>query len=128
MQLLLDTHAFLWWIFNDSKLSKTANSLIADNKNQCYVSHASAWELAIKVGQGKLALGAPVGKLFSTFTASNNFKMLDLNLNYLLAVEHLPLHHKDPFDRLLVAQAQAEKLAIVSADTALDAYDIERIW
>lgn len=128
MQLLLDTHTFLWWIFNDSKLSQTARDLISDTQNQCYVSHASAWELAIKVGQGKLTLGAPVGTLFSTFTASNSFKVLSLNLSYLLAVEHLPLHHKDPFDRLLIAQAQAEKLAVISADIALDAYDIERIW
>ena len=128
MRLLLDTHAFLWWIFNDPKLSQTAKGLIADSQNQCFVSAVSAWELAIKVGQGKLRLEAPVNTLFTDHIHSNGFELLGLSLNYLLAVEHLPQHHKDPFDRLLVTQASAENLAIISADMMLDSYEIKRLW
>ncbi len=128
MKLLLDTHVFLWWVYDDPKLSQTARTLITDTANTKYVSAASAWELAIKAGQGKLILNRPVSEFFIRYVQQNYFEILPLNLNHLFSVESLPHHHKDPFDRLLIAQAKFEKLQIVSADIAFDAYEIERFW
>ena len=128
MRLLLDTHVFLWWVYDDPKLSQTARDLILDSANTKYVSDATAWELAIKAGQGKLKLNLSVGEFYIKYVNQNYFETVPLALSHLFMVERLPLHHKDPFDRLLVVQAQSEKLKIVSADSALDAYEIERFW
>ena len=128
MRLLLDTHVFLWWVYDDPKLSQTARDLILDSANTKYVSAATAWELAIKAGQGKLKLNLSVGDFYIKYVNQNYFETVPLALSHLFMVERLPLHHKDPFDRLLVVQAQSEKLKIVSADSALDAYEIERLW
>ncbi len=128
MRLLLDTHVFLWWVYDDPKLSQTARDLILDSANTKYVSAATAWELAIKAGQGKLKLNLSVGEFYIKYVNQNYFETVPLALSHLFMVERLPLHHKDPFDRLLVVQAQSEKLKIVSADSALDAYEIERLW
>ena len=128
MRLLLDTHVFLWWVYDDPKLSQTARDLILDSANTKYVSAATAWELAIKAGQGKLKLNLSVGDFYIKYVNQNYFETVPLALSHLFMVERLPLHHKDPFDRLLVVQAQSEKLTIDSADSALDAYEIERLW
>src|SRR5450830_53774 len=128
MRLLLDTHVFLWWVYDDPKLSQTARDLILDSANTKYVSDATAWELAIKAGQGKLKLNLSVGEFYIKYVNQNYFETVPLALSHLFMVERLPLHHKDPFDRLLVVHAQSEKLKIVSADSALDAYEIERFW
>ncbi|BCM24668.1 type II toxin-antitoxin system VapC family toxin [Methyloradius palustris] len=128
MRLLLDTHVFLWWVYDDPKLSQTARDVILDSANTKYVSAVTAWELAIKAGQGKLKLNQSVADFYIKYTNQNYFETIPLGLNHLFMVERLPSHHKDPFDRLLVVQAQAEKLKIVSADNALDAYEIERLW
>lgn len=128
MQLLLDTHTFLWWVFDDPKLSATAKNVISDAHNTSYVSAASAWELAIKAGQGKLKLSSPVSEFLPRHLRINGFTLLDLKLEHLVSVEQLPAHHKDPFDRLLVVQAQTEKMHLVSGDVALDQYEIERLW
>ncbi len=128
MRLLLDTHVFLWWVYDDPKLTKTSRSIIESMTNTKYVSAVTAWELAIKSGQGKLKLNQSVGEFYKKYIQQNGFEILPLSLNHLFAVEHIPLHHKDPFDRLLIAQAQIESLSIVSADSALDAYHIERLW
>ena len=128
MQLLLDSHVFLWWVEDDKKLSKYAKKIISDADNGCYISAATALELAIKTSQGKLKLSSSVSSYMIKHIQSSAFTWLDIKLSHVDFAERLPYFHKDPFDRLLIAQAHAEKLAIVSADIALDAYDIKRIW
>lgn len=128
MRLLLDTHVFLWWVDDDPKLSNRVRDLIADTDNTKFVSAVSAWELTIKTGLGKIRLDQPVSTFFSTFTAENYFEVLPIQLAHIYYTEHLPPHHKDPFDRLLIAQAKAERLHIISADATFDAYEIERFW
>lgn len=128
MQLLLDTHVFLWWVEDDPKLSNLARDLIANTDNDCFVSVATAWELAIKVGQGKLNLKSTVSNYVGRHIHANTFALLDVKLIHIDGVEHLPAHHKDPFDRLLIAQASTEGLQIISADIAFDAYEVERLW
>lgn len=120
MRLLLDTHVLLWWLADDDKLSATARDAIGDAATQIYVSAASAWELAIKASLGKLT--AP-DDLTEQLTA-NSFTPLDISVIHALAVRHLPTHHRDPFDRLLVAQAQAEGLTLVTADKRMKPYDV----
>jgi PIN domain nuclease of toxin-antitoxin system len=120
VRLLLDTHVLLWWLADDDKLSATARDAIGDAATQIYVSAASAWELAIKAGLGKLT--AP-DDLTEQLTA-NSFTPLDISVIHALAVRHLPTYHRDPFDRLLVAQAQAEGLTLVTADKRMKPYDV----
>ena len=128
MRLLLDTQAFLWWVFGDVRLSSTAQNLISDQENECLVSYASAWEIAIKSGLGKLKLSEPVAEFFPAELRNNGFQPLELKLAHLTAVESLPQHHRDPFDRLLITQALAEKLPVVSSDAAFDLYGVKRFW
>lgn len=128
MDLLLDTHVFMWWMMNDKKLSQHAKNLINNADNTCYVSTISAWEMTIKVAIGKLNLAKPAAELFKEQMQLNGFKQLDIALSHIEIVANLPMHHRDPFDRLLIAQTQAEKLTLISADTTLGQYEIERIW
>jgi PIN domain nuclease of toxin-antitoxin system len=128
VRLLLDTHAFLWFVWDDPQLSATAKSAIEDAANQKLLSIASCWEIAIKAGNGKLSLGAAANAFLPRELARNSFDLLDITLTHATAVETLPQHHKDPFDRLLVVQAQLEGMSLVSVDTAFDAYKIARIW
>lgn len=128
MRLLLDTHAFLWAASDTPKLSPTAQALIEDSQNELLLSIASVWEISIKYGLGKLALPqAPV-----EFTRSQmqdiGFVLLPIELHHIALIATLPLHHRDPFDRMLVAQDLAEGLPIVSADAVLDAYGGTRLW
>jgi PIN domain nuclease of toxin-antitoxin system len=126
--LLLDTHAFLWFVWDDPLLSTMAKLAIQDPTNRKLVSVASCWEIAIKTGNRKLTLGAPAEAFVKRELARNNFDLLDIKLEHATAVEALPLHHKDPFDRLLIVQTQIEGLSIVSVDAAFDPYGIARIW
>ena len=128
MNLLLDSHAFLWFVWDDPNLSSTAKALIEDPANHKLVSVASCWEIAIKVGLRKLALGEPATTFLPRELAKNGFDLLGIELAHATFVETLPPHHKDPFDRLLVAQAMIEKLPLVSADAMLDQYGIHRMW
>ena len=128
MDLLLDSHTMLWFFWDDPQLSARAKALIEDPGNRKLVSVASCWEIAIKVGSGKLNLGEPCQTFLSREIANNNFELLEISLDHATSVENLPRHHKDPFDRLLIAQAIAEQLPIVSGDTAFDAYPITRLW
>jgi PIN domain nuclease of toxin-antitoxin system len=128
MRLLLDTHTFLWWVNDSDALSKTARARIADERNECFVSLTSAWEMAIKLGNGKLELPAPVGRFIEGQLAANAFRLLPIELAHVAHVATLPFHHRDPFDRLLAAQALKEKLAIVSADPVFRRYGVKRIW
>ena len=128
MRVLLDTHVFLWWVEGDRVLPARARAALADPENECLLSVASAWELAIKSGLGKLKLALPVMRYVVEHVAANAFRLLDIGLTHVGRVELLPPHHGDPFDRLLVAQALEEKLAIVTADPVFRKYGVRRIW
>jgi PIN domain nuclease of toxin-antitoxin system len=128
VNLLLDTHALLWFLNDDPSLSATAKALIEDPANHKVVSVASCWEIAIKVGLKKLDLGEPATTFLPRELATNGFDLLGIELIHATSVESLPSHHKDPFDRLLVAQSLIEQLPVVSVDAQLDAYGITRLW
>jgi PIN domain nuclease of toxin-antitoxin system len=128
MTVLLDTHTFLWFCQDDPLLSKAAKTLIEDPSNRKLVSIASCWEIAIKAGLGKLKLGEPSGTYIPNALARTGFDILAISLEHATGVESLPPHHKDPFDRLLVSQALADLIAIVSADAILDLYGVNRLW
>lgn len=127
MRLLLDTHSFLWFAQGDPKLSKSAQELISNATNRVYVSVVSAWEISIKYGLGKLRLPDPPEIFFPKVVELAKFEVIPVGLNHVLAVHKLPAHHRDPFDRLLIAQCQAEDLAIVSVDAAFSLYDLKRV-
>lgn len=128
MTLLLDTHAVLWFVWDDPQLSATAKAAIEDPANRKLLSVASCWEIAIKAGIGKLTLDAPAALFIPRELGRNGFDLLPISLPHATAVETLPQHHKDPFDRLLIAQAQIEAIPIVSVDAAFDPYGVTRIW
>ena len=128
MRLLLDTQVFLWSIAEPERLSPAARKAIEDGANAVFVSAASAWEIAIKVGLGRLKIPGDPVRFVPDQIARNAFQPLSITVEHALAVQALADHHRDPFDRLLVAQAGAERLAIVSADRALRAYDVRVIW
>jgi PIN domain nuclease of toxin-antitoxin system len=127
MKILLDTHALIWWFGNESKLSRRASSMIANQNNTVLVSAAIAWELAIKVNLGKFDALSLTTEL-PRYTDQEGFEELPISLEQAVRAGLLPLHHRDPFDRLLVAQAQALNAPILSADTVLDQYDVKRLW
>ncbi len=127
-KLLLDTHTFIWWVDDSPKLSQKAKKLITDIRNECYLSLVSSWEIAIKCSIGKLHLTLPVREYVPQHMAVNSFKQLPISFRHISRVETLPLHHRDPFDRLLVTQTMEEKLILISADMAFDLYEVERIW
>lgn len=128
MRLLLDTHAFLWFITDDPQLSAAARTLIADPANEVLVSPASYWEIAIKVRLGKYPLSVPYLTFITQGIDRNDFKVLPIEPRHTDLLTTMPLHHRDPFDRLLVAQALVEAIPLVSNDPALDAYGVNRLW
>jgi PIN domain nuclease of toxin-antitoxin system len=127
MTLLLDTHALLWFLSNSPKLSTNGKATI-EAADEVFVSIASLWEIAIKVGLKKLDLPQPFDEFVEGQLAMNDIMVLDISIVHLKALPNLPRHHGDPFDRLLIAQALIEKIPLVSADAAFDAYDMTRIW
>jgi PIN domain nuclease of toxin-antitoxin system len=128
MRLLLDTHAFLWWIADDARLSKRARSAIATRRDECFVSMASCWEIAIKVSLEKLTLEAPVDRFIPEQLAVNSFSLLSIEFAQVARVARLPFHHRDPFDRLLAGQALIDDLTVVSADPIFRRYGVKRLW
>lgn len=128
MRLLLDTHAFLWFVLNDPSLSTTARERVTDPENRIEVSPASYWEIAIKISLGKYALPEPYGPFMDRQLAENDFTILPVLTHHTEALINLPFHHRDPFDRLLIAQAMVEGIPIVSADQNIGQYDVTRIW
>lgn len=128
MRALLDTQAFLWWITADGRLSPRAAALISEGGSEIVLSVVSAWEIAIKARLGRLGLPADAPGFLSGEIARNRFAVLRVELPHALNVHGLDDHHRDPFDRLLVAQARIERLPMISRDPILDAYGIERIW
>jgi len=128
VRLLLDSHAFLWFITNDPQLSATAKALIADPNNEILVSPASYWETAIKVSIGKYPLTAPYETFVTQGIDGNSFRILPIEPRHAAVLTTMPFHHRDPFDRMLVAQAQVEKISVVSNDAILDLYGVNRVW
>ena len=128
MNILIDTQAIIWFAENNNQLSKTARAAIEDVENTCYVSMASFWEMSIKINLGKLTVNGLTLSEFMDEVAENDFKTLDIQRSHVLQNERLPLFHRDPFDRLIIAQAIADTMTIVSSDDAFDAYSITRIW
>ena len=128
MTILLDTHAFLWWITNDRQLSTTAEAFIRDKKNDLLLSAASAWEIAIKNSLGKLPLPEPPEVFIPRQMLINQTRPLPISVEHALAVSGLPPHHRDPFDRLLVAQAKTENIPLLSADAILKPYAVQVLW
>jgi|SRR5579871_268568 len=128
MKLLIDTHSFLWFVNNAPQLSQTAIDLISDANNQVCLSVASVWEMAIKTSTGKLALAQPVDIFVPDQLQRNDLSLLPIDLPHTLRVASLPFHHKDPFDRLLIAQSLVEALPIISVDSIFDLYGVVRLW
>ena len=128
MRLLFDSHTFLWYITKDPKLSSTAEALLNNAGNDLFLSFASVWEIGIKSSLGKLPLFQTISSIFPAQVYANRVDFLHITLAHLLRVPALQHHHKDPFDRMLVAQCEVENLPIVSRDTAFDAYGIQRFW
>lgn len=127
-RLLLDTHAFLWWVDDAPELTAAARQALADTGNECFLSMASCWEMAIKASLGKLRLARPVERFVSEQLAANGFNLLNIELRHAAKIEKLPFLHRDPFDRLLIAQALTEKLTMVSADRIFADYGIKLLW
>ena len=128
MQLLLDTHAFLWWVDDARELSRRARSVIADPRNECLLSLASCWEMAIKASLGKLRLATRIDRFVPEQLVANGFRQLSIDLRHVGRVARMAFHHRDPFDRLLAAQALEDDLAVVSADSVFRKYGVRRIW
>jgi PIN domain nuclease of toxin-antitoxin system len=128
MRLLLDTHTFLWFITADPKLSSTAERAIRNGGNQPLLSIASVWEIAIKVGIGRLPIPQPLRTFIPEQLRSNRIGLLPIELRHTFEFAELPLHHRDPFDRLLIAQAISEDVPLVSADDAFNTYPVQRLW
>jgi PIN domain nuclease of toxin-antitoxin system len=128
MRLLLDTHAFLGWVLDDARLSPAARDLIADPTAEILFSAVSAWEIAIKARTGRLDLPEDVPAFVHDQVRRNRFRVLAVELPHALRVHALPEHHRDPFDRLLVAQAQVEAVPLLSRDRQLARYGVELRW
>jgi PIN domain nuclease of toxin-antitoxin system len=126
--LLLDTHAFLWWVDDAPRLTKRARAAIRRPDQACFVSLASCWEIAIKVSLGKLTIESSLERFLAEQMAANGFQPLLITLGHVARFAALPFHHRDPFDRLLVAQAIDEDLTIVSADPVFQKYGVRRVW
>jgi PIN domain nuclease of toxin-antitoxin system len=128
MKLILDTHSFLYFIEGNSMLSADARALIEDSGNEKWISVASLWEMAIKVSLGKLELADTFDAIIPRQIMINGFTVLDILIEHVSIVVNLPFHHKDPFDRLLIAQSLSEGFPIVSADGVFDDYSVRRLW
>lgn len=128
MRLLLDTHTMYWYIEGDPKLSTTARILVQDALNEVLISPASYWEIAIKISIGKWQLNRTYEEFIDIGLNQYGFHVLPILPTHTARLIGLPFHHKDPFDRLLAAQAMVEGIPIVSYDTVLDAYGITRLW
>jgi PIN domain nuclease of toxin-antitoxin system len=128
MRGLLDTHAFLWSVLGDERLSRRARRLIEDRANELYVSAASAYEIAVKVGRGRLRLPESPDSYVPARLVAFGFDPLPISVSHGLRAAALPNIHGDPWDRLLVAQAQLEGVPILTVDPAISRYDVETIW
>jgi PIN domain nuclease of toxin-antitoxin system len=127
MKILLDTHIFIWMATEPERLSPKVTESIINRQNTLFLSVASIWEIQIKVALGKLDLIANLAVTVDTQIAENSIQLLAIDLQHVYALSKLPPHHRDPFDRLLIAQSQVEKMTLASVDRAFDLYDIDRL-
>ena len=128
MKLLLDTHAFLWWVEGAPALGRRARIAVANPDNQVFLSVASCWELAIKLSLGKLRLTHRLDRFIPEQLVVNGFSLCAVELRHVAGVADMPFHHRDPFDRLLAAQALQDQLAVVSADRVFRRYGVTVVW
>jgi PIN domain nuclease of toxin-antitoxin system len=128
LKVLLDTNAFLFFVLNDPKLGAAAKAAIEDGGNIVLISPASYWEIAIKISIGKYRLRSPYEEFWTRAMKDNGIEVLPIELHHTSRLISLPYHHKDPFDRLMVAQAMAEDIPLLSCDAMLDAYGVRRLW
>ncbi|WP_448204463.1 type II toxin-antitoxin system VapC family toxin [Azospirillum sp. sgz302134] len=128
MRILLDTHALLWWLLDDPRLSPAARSAIGNGRNEVLTSTASAWEIATKVRLGKLPQAAVLVEKFEQYLTRSRIGVLDVSLSHALLAGRLDGEHKDPFDRMLAAQSRIEGIPLVTADGALQNLGVETIW
>ena len=128
MKVLLDTHAFLWWITDSPKLSARARKVIQDSNNELFFSAASGWEIAIKAQLGRLQLPDNLEQFIMEQLSLNAILVLPIQLHHALRVYTLPQYHRDPFDRIIVAQSQIENLPILTTGTQITPYTVETIW
>lgn len=128
MRILLDTHTFLWFIGGDSRLHTEARRRIEDLENRRFLSIASLWEIAIKSSLGKLRLGMSVTELARSQVEGNAIDVLGITAAHLDSMAQQPFHHKDPFDRLIIAQSLVEDIPVLGKDAAFDLYSIRRLW
>ena len=128
MKALLDTHALLWWIFDDPRLSETAKQVIADSENEIFVSSASGWEIATKHRIGKLPEAKEAATKLPDLLRRARFRELPITLEHAIAAGSLPGPHRDPFDRMLIAQSFAEDLSVLTNDPVFDDYEAVVIW
>jgi len=128
MKVLLDTHTFLWWIIDSPRLSARAREVIRDSDNELFFSAASGWEIAIKAQLGRLQLPDNLEQFIVEQLALNAILVLPIQLRHALHVYTLPQHHRDPFDRMLVAQSQVENLSLLTADPQITQYEVAIIW
>jgi PIN domain nuclease of toxin-antitoxin system len=128
MRLLLDTHAFIWYTTDTSRLTTTGRSLIDSGENDILLSTASVWEMAIKHSIGKLTFSMPFMEFIKQQIAVNRIDILEITFDHIEVVASLPFHHGDPFGRLIIAQSVAEQIPVLSVDAIFDAYAIARVW
>ncbi|WP_310487254.1 type II toxin-antitoxin system VapC family toxin [Chamaesiphon sp. VAR_69_metabat_338] len=128
MKLLLDTHVLIWLVEGSNSLSQPAQQAIEDDGNSLHLSIASLWEMTIKMTLGKLQLGMPIELIVESYLIPTGIEILPIHLNHLLVLRDLPLHHRDPFDRLLISQAQSERLTLISGDRVFGNYPVQILW
>jgi len=127
MKILLDTHTFLWFLGGNEELSKKARTLVENTQNEKYVSIASFWEISIKNSLGKLTLDVPFAEL-KTEAIKNSFQILPITFEDTLQLNTLPFHHRDPFDRIIISQAMANNLTLLSRDNNFSQYNVNLLW
>jgi PIN domain nuclease of toxin-antitoxin system len=128
VRVLIDTHVFIWYVQDNERLPRLIAALINDRRNDVLFSIASVWEMAIKQSTGKLNVGVPYASFIEEQMRLNNMELLPVRLNQLEVVTTLPFHHRDPFDRLLIAQSIVEDIVLISADSVFSLYPVRRMW
>ena len=128
MRYLLDTHAFLWFVLDDQRISAKAKLIIEDSKNKIYFSAASAWEIAIKTELARLKIKGDLDRFIIEQLSTNSFVPLSITISHSLYTKRLPLVHKDPFDRIIIAQSKLENLPLISKDKKIRKYKVTTVW
>jgi PIN domain nuclease of toxin-antitoxin system len=128
MKLLLDTHVLIWLVEGTDNLSQAARQAIENEDNSLHLSIASLWEMTIKTSLGKLQLKIPLDRIMESYIIPSGIEILPIHFDHLLVLRDLPLHHRDPFDRLLISQAQSEELTLVSSDGFFGGYSVQILW